>query len=323
MTEPTLVTVHLTRRFEALPERVFDAWLDAATARTWLFTSPASEKNSTDIDARVGGKWTIADRRDGTDYTATGEYLEIDRPRRLVFTFGMPQFSPHFSRVIVEIAPAGTDCVLRLAQEDVLPASRQGTEDGWGKMFDGLAAMLGERPAFGVVVAPGTIRFERLLPGPIERVWAYLTESDKRGTWLASGEMEPRAGGSVELRFLHASLSTKTAPVPERFKKYAAGHVSRHRVTRFEPPHVLSFTWGDGADGSSEVTFELSPHGDKVMLVLTHRRLAAGAAMAGTAGGWHTHLRVLAYRLDNREPPAFWSIFAETDGVYEKRQAAQ
>lgn len=34
---------------------------------------------------------------------------------------------------------------------------------------------------YGVVTEPGTVRIQRVLPGPIERVWAYLTESEKRG----------------------------------------------------------------------------------------------------------------------------------------------
>ena len=84
----------MTRRFEASPERLFDAWIDPETARKWLFTSPTSESNRTDLDPGVGGTWTITDRRDGVHYTGLGEYLEIDRLRRLVFTFAMPQFDP-------------------------------------------------------------------------------------------------------------------------------------------------------------------------------------------------------------------------------------
>ena len=45
---------------------------------------------------------------------------------------------------------------------------------------------------FGVVLESGTVRFERLLPGPVERVWSYLTDSEKRGQWLASGPFELR-----------------------------------------------------------------------------------------------------------------------------------
>ena len=56
------------------------------------------------------------------------------------------------------------------------------------------ALALGE---FGVVPEARTLRMRRVLPGPIERVWAYLTESEKRGRWLASGPMELNVGGRV------------------------------------------------------------------------------------------------------------------------------
>jgi uncharacterized protein YndB with AHSA1/START domain len=73
---------------------------------------------------------------------------------------------------------------------------------------------------YGVVIEPRTVRFERVLPGPIERVWSYLTDSEKRGKWLASGPMELRVGGRVDLKFHNAKLSAKAEPTPERFKKF-------------------------------------------------------------------------------------------------------
>ena len=76
---------------------------------------------------------------------------------------------------------------------------------------------------FGIITEAGAIRFERLLPGPIERVWAYLTESDKRGKWLASGPVELRVGGQVELHFRHADLSPQTEPIPDKYKQYENG----------------------------------------------------------------------------------------------------
>jgi uncharacterized protein YndB with AHSA1/START domain len=135
--------LRMSRRFAASPERVFDAWLNPETARKWLFASPADEVYRAEIDARVGGKYTITARRDGTDYTGVGEYLEIDWPRRLVFTFAMPQFAPDIDRIIVEIAPDGDGCVLTLTQEGLPPGYKEATESGWGKMFDALAAALG------------------------------------------------------------------------------------------------------------------------------------------------------------------------------------
>ncbi len=62
------------------------------------------------------------------------------------------------------------------------------------------------------LIKPSTIRFERLLPGPVERVWAYLTESKKRATWLAAGEFDLRVGGKIELHFDNESLSDEAAP---------------------------------------------------------------------------------------------------------------
>jgi uncharacterized protein YndB with AHSA1/START domain len=132
----------LTHRFDFPPERVFDAWVNPSTAAKWLFTTPTSESHETQIDARVGGRWTIVDRRAGTDYKAIGEYLEVDRPRRLAFTFGMPQFSAEFARVTVEIEPAGTGCVLTLTHERLPWAAISETEKGWAAMLDRLAASL-------------------------------------------------------------------------------------------------------------------------------------------------------------------------------------
>src|SRR5579871_3922168 len=99
MTDPVLDTLKIARRFEATPERLFDAWTDPQLVTRWLFTGPTSESHSAQLDVRVGGQWTITDRRDGVDYVALGEYRVVDRPQRLVFSFGMPQFSPEFAEV--------------------------------------------------------------------------------------------------------------------------------------------------------------------------------------------------------------------------------
>jgi len=170
---------------------------------------------------------------------------------------------------------------------------------------------------FGTVLEAGTIRFERVLPGPIERVWAYLTESGKRGKWLAAGTTELRIGGRVELKFHHAELSPHAEAIPEKYEQFEGGVSSEGRVTRCDPPRALAFTWGEAA-GESEVTFELTPRGEDVLLVLTHRRLKP-AEMAETAAGWHTHLAILEDNLHDRTPRRFWATHARIEGEYEKR----
>jgi uncharacterized protein YndB with AHSA1/START domain len=170
---------------------------------------------------------------------------------------------------------------------------------------------------FGVVTEARTLRIRRVLPGPIERVWAYLTESEKRGRWLASGPMDVRVGGRVELTFRNSDLSAHGEPAPDKYKQYE-GASFEGRVTRCEPPRLLSYTWGD----DSEVTFELSPEGEKVLLVLTHRRMPDRTAMVLFGSGWHTHLDILVDRLGGREPRPFWSTHARLEAEYEKRLPA-
>jgi len=169
---------------------------------------------------------------------------------------------------------------------------------------------------YGVVTEPRTVYYERLLPGPIERVWAYITESEKRGKWLGTGEMELRVGGRVELKFHHDDLSAKIEPTPERFKQ-REGMQLVGRVTRCEPPRLLSWIW-DVSTGS-EVTFELTPRGADVMLALTHRGLRVRNAMLSVGPGWHAHLGVLADNLNGREPGPFWSTFVPLEAEYAKR----
>src|SRR5687768_1763111 len=108
---------------------------------------------------------------------------------------------------------------------------------------------------YGTIVAPNTIQFERILPGPIERVWTYLTESEKRSKWLASGRTDLRLGGEMELNWLHSNLDAAPSEAPERYRN---GHSMKARITRYEPPRLLGYTWGAREDALSEVVFELS-----------------------------------------------------------------
>lgn len=173
---------------------------------------------------------------------------------------------------------------------------------------------------YGFVTEPSTVRIERLLPGPIERVWAYLTESEQRGKWFASGPMELRPGGTLELHFQHADLSPQVETTPERFKKYDAGDTGYGQVTRCEAPRFLSFKWQEEVGDESEVTFELTPRGvEEVLLVVTHRRLHDHKAMVSVGAGWHAHLGILIDHLNNREPKPFWSTYERLEAEYDQR----
>jgi uncharacterized protein YndB with AHSA1/START domain len=140
--EPAFAKLVVTHTFEAPPQRVFDAWLDPKVTGRWLFATPTGKMVRVEIDARVGGRFVFVDRRDGEDFEHTGEYLEIDRPRKLVFTFSVPKFSDISTHVTVEIVPRGTGCELTLTHERVLPEWAERSKAGWGKILTTLASVL-------------------------------------------------------------------------------------------------------------------------------------------------------------------------------------
>ena len=149
------------------------------------------------------------------------------------------------------------------------------------------------------LIAPGTVRLERLLPGPVERVWAYLTESDKRATWLAAGEFDLRVGGKIELIFENDKLSDD-APKGGGMRRFEG------RITRLEPLRALAHSWNwDGKD--SDVLYELTPKGKDVLLTIQHRLPDDRGLVCAVGGGWATHTGILADQLNGVKPRPFWS----------------
>ena len=146
------------------------------------------------------------------------------------------------------------------------------------------------------------VTFTRTLPGPIERVWSFIAETDRLPGWFgAESSIEPRAGGRVSLM---------------------GGHI-RGVVTQWQPPRKLVYTWNVfGPDDPAEAvsaypesypTFELEARGSEVLLTFTHfpvlERFTAQNAM-----GWHTMLDILDAALRGEK--------IEERPVYMKKNAA-
>ena len=174
---------------------------------------------------------------------------------------------------------------------------------------------------YGVVTEAGTVRFERLLPAPVERVWDYLVDSELRRKWFAGGEMELRPGGPLKLVFRNAELSPADDEVPEKFRNYE-GMESPGEIVRAEPPRLLVFNWFEENGPPTEVSWELEPRGEQTLMTLTHRRLADRAAMVDVSGGWHLHLDVLEDVLADRPPRPFWARQEAIEEEYGGRIAA-
>jgi uncharacterized protein YndB with AHSA1/START domain len=144
------------------------------------------------------------------------------------------------------------------------------------------------------------VRFERRLPGPVDAVWAHLTQCDKLTGWFGEdGLIEPNEGGAV---------------------RFNGGHI-RGVVTQWKPHRRLAYTWnvfGPGEDESpypeSYLSFELSPDDGRTRLVLLHLPILERFEKQN-AMGWHTFLDILEATMSGETP--------EPRRAYMERNAAR
>jgi uncharacterized protein YndB with AHSA1/START domain len=151
------------------------------------------------------------------------------------------------------------------------------------------------------------LRFERHLKHPVEKVWAALTDPERRAEWLAPGTIEPRPGGRAELNF-------DDGPTPEH------GTDLEGTVRIADPQRLLEVTWTTESGREEPVRWELFPEEDGTRLVLTHtvrrsiplgfglnvQNSATESRMAGYQAGWHAHLDRLPLMLAGQ--PSVYSL---------------
>jgi len=157
-------------------------------------------------------------------------------------------------------------------------------------------------------VAPDTIRLERMLDAPADKVWRYLTEAELRSQWFMGGT-DARPDSEFELLVDHDNLSSETVPYPESYATFK-GAVWTEKVIRFEPPRLLETTFQGGKNGN--VTYELFPEGDRTRLVLTHSGIQSGTGTQDFGSGWNSHLTVLQEKLAGRSVRDFWALHAKS-----------
>ncbi|WP_457583925.1 SRPBCC family protein [Ensifer canadensis] len=173
------------------------------------------------------------------------------------------------------------------------------------------------------IVAPDAARIERLLPGPIERIWTYLTEEDKRRLWMAAGTIGVTTEATVEHIFRHEELGADCGQPPAKYAALAGESRIHGRIIACEPPHLLAYSWGEGTPTPSQVRFDLEVRGSDVLLVVTHSRIAAQEMMASVAAGWHTHLDILVDVLSGRTSHGFWNKHTRLEQEYARQIAAR
>lgn len=133
-------TVTVRREIAAPPEDLFDAWLDARSLGTWLRPSGIRETRA-ETDPRVGGKFRIVMVDDESSMVHAGTYREIDRPRRLVFTWSSPATRFRDSIVTVTFQPSSNSSTVVEIHQVGLPdeEARASHHAGWSDVLRELA----------------------------------------------------------------------------------------------------------------------------------------------------------------------------------------
>ncbi len=143
------LSLTIKKHLGATPEEVFDAWTTPAHMEGWL--SPMTTASVPVCDLRVGGEFQIDMHGEGKTYMHKGKYLEIDRPRRLVFTWISEGTQRQETVVTLELEADSGGTALTLTHDRFPTAeSTEQHRQGWGAILDKLEGVFpGEARASG------------------------------------------------------------------------------------------------------------------------------------------------------------------------------
>jgi uncharacterized protein YndB with AHSA1/START domain len=266
------------RRFAASPELLFDAWFDTGVVGKWLFASPGGVSQYVQIDARVGGGFAVHEQRGEMLATHFGEYKEIVRPNRIVFTFGSNKNGP-FSLVTVGIEPDGSGSVLTVSHK-LLPdwASMDvGVRAGWRSILEGLARITGEEGAGHTLVLHRRFNAPRIL------VWKAWTESNHLTRWMCPADFKVLFAEN-DLRVGGQWRSGMRSPDGEEFI-----HCGEYLEIQKPARLVFSHRWERNSlepQANTVITVALNEIGDGTEMIFVHAGLATEASACSHQHGW-------------------------------------
>lgn len=275
LASPTLI---VSRRFAVPPELLFDAWFDPNAVGKWLFATPDGVSHHVEIDARVGGGFAIHERRGDALATHFGEYREIVRSSRIVFTFGADKRGP-FSLVTVDIRPEGAGSVLTLthALDPAWRAMEAGVRAGWESILEGLARATGETGEGHTLIMRRTFDAPRIL------VWKAWTEAEHLLRWICPADFKVLFAEN-DLRLGGKWRSGMRSPDGEDF-------IHCGEYLEIEAPTRLVFThrWERNhlePQANTKITVVLNERDGRTDMIFIHAGLATVESACSHKHGW-------------------------------------
>lgn len=151
-----IVNLDIEFKVNASVEKVFEAWTEPKIFKQWLYTSKETNKVAQN-QFEINGDWEIVDERRGETYRATGTYMDIVEPYKLMYSFKMPQFSDLEDIITVEfidlenetqvkfnqgLKVSLNDTINKQSNEQTKEAAKKQTEEGYNEMFEKLKQIL-------------------------------------------------------------------------------------------------------------------------------------------------------------------------------------
>src|SRR5688500_18361082 len=261
------VLVRVTHRFDASADRVYDAFVDPGRAGKFMFATATGQIVRCDIDPRVGGTFTIVDRRNGEDVVHTGTYLALERPRRITFTLSVEKYSRDTDTVTIEITPLRKGCEVALTHQtrakDELSQDR--ARKGWTGILDVAAELLvDDAPTCGIGVAQ-----HATIPAKIGVMFEGLAETlELHRKMLVLGDPNSRNEDEV-----YRELAASVREIAERVQSTAARMAAQrelpmgaHDESAWGADHLRAFEKFVGAQGRLLALLRLAAPRDEAML---------------------------------------------------------
>ncbi|RAK58495.1 hypothetical protein DJ021_01115 [Phenylobacterium hankyongense] len=260
----------LTRTFNAPVALVFDCFTDPDHLARWWGPLGCENVINT-LEARPGGEISLHMAGPGYSHTMGGEFVEIDRPRRLVFlskAFEAPDGGwgiINRNTLTFEERNGATRLILHTrverAEGELVLGALGGMKAGWGQSLERLGDLVGGGGKMDLEVADRLIVLRRAFDAPPERVWGALTEPDAFARWWCGGgmvveEMDVRPAGAWSVR--------QTSPD-------GAVHRFFGEFRKVEPPVRLVMTQGFDAHAPIEVVYDLTQEWGRTVLTRTMR----------------------------------------------------
>ncbi|SFB08795.1 Uncharacterized conserved protein YndB, AHSA1/START domain [Lentibacillus halodurans] len=132
----------VTYHFNASPEKVYDAWINPEKIKKWMF--PNGNMVKCENNPKVGGYFIFVDRREGEDIEHIGQYLQLDKPNLIAFTWATVDDLPDIDTVTVEIQPSenGSDVTLTHEVDPKWAQYIPQTENAWNEMLKAMSHVL-------------------------------------------------------------------------------------------------------------------------------------------------------------------------------------